>query len=202
MTGSPWLFFVGAYLVGAIPFSYLIARWRSGIDIRHLYDGNVGAHNAARAAGLPFGFLAAFLDGLKGFSVGVVAQGLYGPQSGVVWFAGLCVLLGHQFPIYLRFRGGKGISTLYGFFFALYPGLTTFFLAVVVLAFAITRNFDLSLAIAMIIFPFAGLRVVGSTANWLRLVGLMAVIGLKKLIDLPYERMTLQQHHEKGNDVT
>ncbi len=201
MAVSPWLFFVGAYLVGAIPFSYLIARWRSGIDLRRLYDGNVGAHNAARAAGLPFGFLAALLDGLKGFSVGVVAQGLYGPGSGTVWFAGLCVLLGHQFPIYLRFRGGKGISTLYGFFFALYPGLTTFFLAVVALAFAITRNFDLSLAIGMVIFAFSGIRVVGSTANWIRLVGLMAVIGLKKLIDLPYERSVLQEYHKKKNGV-
>src|SRR5947209_17269108 len=107
---------LAAYLVGGIPFGYLIARSR-GIDIFKQGSGNIGATNVGRVLGRKFGILAFALDFAKGALPVAAARALAphmtinlrGEELGVL--AGLAAVLGHLFPAYLRFRGGKGVAT-------------------------------------------------------------------------------------------
>ena len=120
-----------AYLVGAIPFGFLVARWR-GVDIFQAGSGNIGATNVSRVLGVRFGVLVFFLDFAKGaVPVGValslkrVAEPSLLIESG--WLevgAGLAAFLGHLYPIYLRFRGGKGVATGAGVVAVLFVGPT------------------------------------------------------------------------------
>jgi glycerol-3-phosphate acyltransferase PlsY len=116
-----------SYLVGAIPFGYLIARWR-GVDIRTQGSGNIGATNVGRVLGQPFGILVFLLDFAKGAVPVLAAQrwtathALELPADSLPAAAGLAVFLGHLYPIYLRFRGGKGVATAAGVVSVLLPG--------------------------------------------------------------------------------
>jgi acyl phosphate:glycerol-3-phosphate acyltransferase len=133
----PALLVVASYLIGSIPFSYLVVRIFSGTDIRAQGSGNVGATNVARTAGKLPGILALFLDAVKGYAAVAFAQWLVTrPQwpfvpsadgsplsSHELWIAlaGLIAVLGHMFPLWLRFHGGKGVATATGVFLALDP---------------------------------------------------------------------------------
>jgi acyl-phosphate glycerol 3-phosphate acyltransferase len=117
---------LAAYLIGAIPFGYLIARGR-GVDILRQGSGNIGATNVGRILGWRFGILVFLLDFAKGalpvtvatWSAGALASGL--PNDSLPVAAGLAAFLGHLFPIYLRFRGGKGVATGAGVVAVLLP---------------------------------------------------------------------------------
>jgi acyl-phosphate glycerol 3-phosphate acyltransferase len=118
---------VGAYLIGAIPFGYLVARSR-GIDILKQGSGNIGATNVGRVLGRRFGLMVFLLDFAKGaVPVGIAsALGAHGvadlPEDALPVAAGLAAFLGHLFPVYLRFRGGKGVATGAGIVTVLLPG--------------------------------------------------------------------------------
>jgi acyl-phosphate glycerol 3-phosphate acyltransferase len=122
---------VAAYLIGAIPFGWLITRSR-GVDIFHAGSGNIGATNVGRVLGRKFGLLVFALDFAKG-AVPVALAGLlpqkaqeaFGLPDGLRVGVGLCSFLGHLFPIYLGFRGGKGVATGAGTVFVLVPGPAT-----------------------------------------------------------------------------
>jgi acyl-phosphate glycerol 3-phosphate acyltransferase len=128
MTASvTWVIFtcLAAYLVGAIPFGYLIARAR-GVDILHQGSGNIGATNVGRVLGRPFGFLVFLLDFAKGAlpvaaAAWMAAEASSGAVDDLQVAAGLTAFLGHLFPIYLRFRGGKGVATGAGVVTVLLP---------------------------------------------------------------------------------
>ncbi len=108
-----------AYLVGSIPFAYLLSR-RRGVDLRQVGSGNIGASNVLRTSGVRAAVLAMVLDGIKGALAVMLAQRLTaGPAVPVV--AGLASVLGHVYPIWLRFRGGKGVATAAGVFAVLTP---------------------------------------------------------------------------------
>ena len=122
--------FLGAYLIGGIPFGYLIARAR-GIDIIHQGSGNIGATNVGRVLGRRFGILVFFLDFAKGaLPTGValrladLADARWDPATAEILgvTAGLAAFLGHVFPVYLRFHGGKGVATGAGVVAVLLPG--------------------------------------------------------------------------------
>ena len=104
---------LAAYLIGAIPFSYLIAHAR-GVDVRRAGSGNVGATNVARSAGRGFGALALLLDVVKGISAVAIGWALGTP----LWLAGLAVI-GHNWSLFLNFQGGKGVATTLGLLGAL-----------------------------------------------------------------------------------
>lgn len=117
---------VVAYLVGAIPFGYLIARAVKGIDIRTVGSGNLGATNVGRVLGRRYFFIVLLLDGLKGLLPTFGLPPLVGRLSGEVpldlpVLVGLAAILGHTFPVYLKFRGGKGVATSLGVVLALDP---------------------------------------------------------------------------------
>ncbi len=115
---------LAAYLIGAIPFGFLIARWARGIDIRTVGSGNIGATNVGRVLGFRFFLLVFTLDLLKGFlptcGAGWLVESMTAPASpSLPVLAALASILGHNFPVYLRFRGGKGVATSLGALLAL-----------------------------------------------------------------------------------
>ena len=125
-----------AYLLGSIPFGYLIVRARAGADIRETGSGGTGATNVSRRAGKAAGVLTLFLDALKGAAAIVIARLMVDDfGSWAIAAAAIFVIVGHMFPIWLRFRGGKGVATGVGVFLVLAPiavlGAGVVFLAIV-----------------------------------------------------------------------
>ena len=130
--------FVGAgYLLGSIPFGLLLARGFAGVDVRQKGSGNIGATNVLRSAGRRLGVATLALDVAKG-AVPVAACLAYfgGNEAAGDWpsLTALAAFLGHVFPAWLRFRGGKGVATAFGAFAVLTPGAA----AAAALAFAAT----------------------------------------------------------------
>ncbi len=135
---------LAAYLVGAVPFGYLLGRL-AGKDVRAEGSRNIGATNVVRVCGWRWGALALALDACKGFApVWGVGLGVMGgvPQAGPARaqaLAAVAAVLGHTFPVYLKFRGGKGVATSAGALAALMPGALAMGLGAFVLAVAATR---------------------------------------------------------------
>lgn len=135
---------IGAYLLGAVPFSILMGYAFAGVDIRHHGSGNAGATNVYRVAGLPAALIAGILDVAKGAVPVAVAFYLF---PGAEWkhlTIGIAAVAGHILPIYIGFKGGKGVNTLLGVFAVLLPmeiGLSLIGFAIV---FAATRIISVS----------------------------------------------------------
>jgi glycerol-3-phosphate acyltransferase PlsY len=110
---------VAAYLIGSIPFGILLAKMFGGVDVRKAGSGNIGAANVARVAGPLPGILTLVLDALKGVAAVWLAARFANDSAMWMTLAGLSALLGHCFPLGLRFRGGKGVATAAGMFLAL-----------------------------------------------------------------------------------
>lgn len=125
----PALLIVGAYLLGAVPFGLLIGRCH-GVDIRTQGSRNIGATNVGRVIGRKWGFACLGLDILKGLGPTLAASLLLagdGPglrHQFIVLAVALAAVLGHVFPVYLRFRGGKGVATTIGVALGIWPGYT------------------------------------------------------------------------------
>lgn len=128
------LFLPAAYLIGSIPFGSIISRKIASIDITDRGSGNIGATNVARELGLKWGIVTLVLDLLKGFIPVYLVN--YHIILGNIGLILVCIssLLGHQFSIFLKFRGGKGVATAAGIFLALSPGS----LSIAVLIFILT----------------------------------------------------------------
>jgi len=109
----PWLIVLVAYLLGSVPTAYIAGRTLKGIDIRHIGDGNMGAANAYRQLGPRVGVMVGVVDAAKGTLAVLIAQAANVPQA-VVLLAGAATVFGHNWPIFLGFRGGRGESTTIG----------------------------------------------------------------------------------------
>jgi acyl phosphate:glycerol-3-phosphate acyltransferase len=114
-----WLIPIAAYLVGSIPFGYLIVKMGSGSDVRGAGSGNIGATNVTRVAGKGAGLATLLLDVGKGYLA--VWLAMRWSHGNIRWMmaAGVAVVLGHTFSCWLRFRGGKGVATGLGVFLAI-----------------------------------------------------------------------------------
>ena len=110
-----------AYLLGSIPFGLLLGKLFGGADVRKTGSGNIGATNVARVAGPLAGIFTLLLDAAKGALAVVLAARLSDQSSTWMIIAGLCALVGHCFPIWLGFHGGKGVATAAGVFLVLCP---------------------------------------------------------------------------------
>lgn len=174
-----WISLLGAYLVGAIPFGMIIARMH-GLDLRRVGSGNIGATNLGRSLGRRWGILCFCLDALKGLAPmlwmrwmirpGYLNQG--GQETVFLWWwmaAGTLAVMGHVFPVYLRFRGGKGVSTSFGVALGLWPYFTLaalvalFVWAVVVKACA---YISLGSILGAASFPLALLVLISTIPTW------------------------------------
>lgn len=143
---------LGAYALGCCNTGYYLVRWKTGQDLRATGSGNAGAKNVSRLLG-PWGFAATLLgDMLKG-AVAVFAARLAGwPDSACVLII-LAVTAGHNWPVQLGFRGGKGVATSFGALLVFDPLVAGLMLAVCALLLAATRRFTLSAVIAFVLCP-------------------------------------------------
>jgi glycerol-3-phosphate acyltransferase PlsY len=132
-----------AYLLGSVPFSFLVARWFGVKDVRQVGSGNVGATNVMRSAGKGAGLLAFVLDAGKGAAAAWLAS-LVEPEASIVPpLAAAAAVLGHMYPVWLGFRGGKGVATGAGAFVPLAPAATAGSLVVFAITTALTRYVSL-----------------------------------------------------------
>jgi acyl phosphate:glycerol-3-phosphate acyltransferase len=116
-----WCFIPGAYLLGSIPFGLLIAKTLGQRDVRTEGSGNIGATNVARVAGPAAGVLTLILDAAKGAAAVWLAARFSGDSATWMMVAALAALVGHCFPVWLGFKGGKGVATALGIFAVLCP---------------------------------------------------------------------------------
>jgi glycerol-3-phosphate acyltransferase PlsY len=160
---------IAAYLLGSIPFGYLIVQLTSGADVRETGSGGTGATNVSRRAGKLAGVLTLILDALKGAAAIAIARLILGlpvfaspshdiplQASAQLWVAvaGIAVIAGHCFPVWLKFRGGKGVATGVGVFLVLAPlavaGVAVVFVAIV----SLTRYISLGSIVAAASLPW------------------------------------------------
>jgi glycerol-3-phosphate acyltransferase PlsY len=144
---------VFAYLLGSIPFGYLIVRWQKGVDVRSTGSGSIGATNVMRNLGI-IGFIATFiLDVGKGILAVLLASHLTSGNPRWIAASSVAAILGHCFPIWLKFRGGKGVATGVGVFIALAPLQVALALAVFGIVVAIWRYISLGSIAGTAAFP-------------------------------------------------
>ena len=144
---------VAAYLLGSIPFSLLIAR-RRGVDLRTAGSGNVGATNVFRTAGVGPGIAALALDVAKG-SAAVLIAARVGTGLSVPVAAAVAAIVGHVAPVWLRFRGGKGVATAAGAFAVLTPMAVGIAVATFLVTLASTRIVSLGSMVSAVVFAVA-----------------------------------------------
>lgn len=160
---------IAAYLLGSIPTGYLLFRIFRRQDIRSMGSGNIGATNVLRAGGKGLGAATFILDVLKGCAAvwlgGYLASHWMPsiPLRTAEAFAALCAVLGHMFPIWLKFRGGKGVATGFGVFLVISPLAALSAIGVFAIVLAITRYVSVSSIFGAFSFPiFAWLLVTGA----------------------------------------
>jgi glycerol-3-phosphate acyltransferase PlsY len=143
---------VVAYLLGSIPFGYLIVRRKMGADIRQTGSGGTGATNVTRRAGKAAGVLTLLLDAAKGSAAVLIARAIAG-DDWLIAAAAIAALVGHMFPVWLGFRGGKGVATGVGIFLVLAPIALLCAGVIFVAIVALTRYVSLGSIIAAILIP-------------------------------------------------
>ena len=149
------LVLVAAYLIGGIPFGYLLVKLKSGEDVRGMGSGNIGATNVLRTTGRSLGIATLLLDIAKGaFAVWMADRLLAGSVDGMALTA-LAVMAGHAYPVFLKFRGGKAVASFVGAFLYLTPIPLLTVLLVFVVTVAVTRYISLGSVIAAGFFPIA-----------------------------------------------
>lgn len=141
-----------SYLLGSISFSYFIAKIWMGIDIRNYGSGNAGATNVLRVLGTKPAIIALLGDALKGI-VAVYLGKLTGDES-IMLLCGLAVVIGHNWPIFLKFKGGKGIATSLGVILTISPLSSLILIIIGVFIIYITRYVSLGSITSAIILPF------------------------------------------------
>jgi acyl phosphate:glycerol-3-phosphate acyltransferase len=154
-----------AYLLGAIPFGYLLTRFTTGKDVRTEGSGNIGATNVLRAAGRGAGLATLILDMAKGFAAVWIAGWLTDGSSGWMADAALAVMVGHAFPIFLGFKGGKAVATFFGAFLYLTPIPALAALIVFVITVTVTRYISAGSILASATFPLGVWLIQHATLN-------------------------------------
>jgi glycerol-3-phosphate acyltransferase PlsY len=142
------------YLLGSIPSAYIAARLKKGTDIREMGGGNVGALNTFREVGAVAGIIVLLADVSKGVAAVLIAGALIPPH--LVPLCGLAAVVGHNWPLWLRFKGGKGAATTIGVFASLVPiwQVILIFAGLMVVPLLITRNPVLSMTVGFVFWPF------------------------------------------------
>lgn len=152
-----------AYLIGSIPFSFLVARWFGVSDVRRVGSGNVGATNVARSAGRGAGILALVFDVGKGVAATSLAVVSAPDDARIPALAAAAAVVGHMFPLWLRFEGGKGVATGLGAFAPLSPLAAALALGAFGATAALTRYVSLGSVVGALTLAVAAF-VTGGTA--------------------------------------
>lgn len=158
ITATNILLLILAYLLGALPFSIIAGKLLKGIDIREHGSGNAGATNTFRVLGKKAGIPVLFLDVLKGFlAVSLAHYSEFGSNTemfiNLSLAFGVAAVLGHVFPVYVGFRGGKGVATLLGLMIGVFPQAAFVSIVVFILTLFLSRYVSLSSIFAGLVFP-------------------------------------------------
>ena len=189
---------LGAYLLGSIPTAYLVVKRLTGADVRHVGSGNVGATNVTRTAGFGPGLFVFLLDGLKGWAaVALVAPAVLPDGSPTARLAcGVAAVVGHTAPVFLHFRGGKGVATSIGVLLGAMPAVAVAFVGVWVLCFALWRYVSVGSLAAAVSLPAAQWLAGQGMAEILLGAGLAALIIVKHRPNI--ERLLQGWEHRAG----
>ena len=151
------LLVLAGYLLGSLPFGLILSKLFAGKDVREHGSGNIGATNVSRVVGPLAGILTLFLDAAKGTAAVWLAARVTDYAASAMIFAGIAALLGHCFPVWLKFNGGKGVATALGIFVALCPmaalaGLLVFLLVVVFWRYVSLGSLSAAAAMPLLIY--------------------------------------------------
>jgi len=163
-----WLIPIVSFLVGSIPFGLIIAKAK-GVDIRQHGSGNIGATNVGRVVGKAYGILVFALDFLKGLLPVIIARPIVADEANapiLLVATALAAILGHNYPPWLGFRGGKGISTSAGALIALFPIALLIGLLVWILLFKCTRYVSVASMAGAVVIPAALAVEMSTRDNW------------------------------------
>lgn len=182
-----------SYLLGSIPFSYIVAKKAGGVDIRVTGEGNVGARNVWHVVGRRYGALAGLLDASKGFLAYWVGY-LLGLSPWWIWLCGFAVIVGHDFPVFLRGRGGKGAGSAMGFLLAMEPLVVVISAVLMGAVYLPFRKFHLAIGIGMGSIPILWKLAAGKSWPEVFIVlSFLLSLGIKRIIDEPYMRRIKQE---------
>ena len=164
---------IGSYLLGSIPFAFVIAK-AHGKDLRSIGSGNIGATNLSRALGRKWAYFCFVLDVLKGLLPMLAIIRLVSSPLGIaelfLWLAvGCAAILGHIFPVYIKFKGGKGVATSLGVALGLWPYYTicaSFAFVVWTAVVLLSRYVSLASIAASVAFPVALILAIALTPGW------------------------------------
>jgi len=171
---------VVGYLLGSIPSAYIMARLRKGIDIRDFGAGNIGATNVFRHVGVWEGIVVGLTDMAQGAAAILIAQALNVSQPWLLG-AGFSALLGHNFPVFIGFRGGKGSATIMGIFLILAPREMGIVFGIMAIPIFITHNVAFAICVGFVFIPLLIWLFGGSAVLIFYSLALLIFIGLRCL---------------------
>ncbi|MBI4296854.1 MAG: glycerol-3-phosphate acyltransferase [Chloroflexi bacterium] len=192
-----------AYILGSFPSAYVITRWRTGKDIRKLGGGNVGALNTFREVGVVPGLTVLFADIAKGAAATAIVRWLLDSPPLVVMLAGLAVIVGHNWSLFLKFTGGRGMAAALGVLAVTltsygYTNLFLILLGIIAIPLVITQNVSLSSAIGVFFLPLVVWLGTQSALATILTVLLGTIMGLKYL---PAARQAWSREPNKRNFI-
>ena len=182
------------YLLGSIPSAYIAARLKKNVDIRDVGSKNMGSMNIYYEVGRVEAVLVLLVDVAQG--IGAIILARYWLELSLVFqlFSGLAAVIGHAFPVFLKFRGGRGGATTFGILLFLMPKAIPFFLVVALIALIITHNFTFFYSVTFIIFPFIAWLIYHSTPLTIFSIGLPVLVGIG------YIPRLREMHAKSGGD--
>lgn len=172
-----------SYLLGTIPFGYVLVRLFRGQDVRKTGSGNIGATNVSRTSPL-LGVATLILDACKGAAAVLITRSLFPEHDVLLGIAAFAAIAGHVFPLWLKFRGGKGVATGLGSFVIVFPKVILIMIAVFVLIFAAFRYVSLASVVTVALFPV--IVALSGQASWSPMLGLISASSL----------LIVAKHHE------
>ena len=180
---------IAGYLIGSIPFALLLARKWGTSDLRAIGSGNLGAANVMRASGVTAGILVAVLDLAKGAATVALAQRFSPDDAAAPALAGFAAIIGHIYPVWLRFKGGKGVATACGVFSVLTPAVVPPVLAIFLAAVALTKYISLGSLLATLALPPIAYLVGSPSAAVFAAIAASAIIVFRHRSNLARLRM-------------
>ena len=176
---------IAGYLLGSIPTAYLVGRFKEGIDIRTVGSRNMGAMNSFYRLGFLSGVIVLLVDMGKGAAAVLIAR-LLGTPDLVEMLAGAMAVVGHNWPVWLKFKGGKGGATVIGVIGFLMPWIFAIGLPIFALMLLITKVPTISYGIAMLCFPFVAWLIYGR-ADYVTFSVVMILVPFIKYIPRLFE---------------
>ena len=182
---------IGSYLLGSVPTAYLVVKFLRGEDIRELGSKNVGALNAYHQVGVLGSLLVLSVDSLKGaLAIWIPQWQWLGTPPWTVFLTAILVVLGHNWPVLLRFRGGKGVATILGISLVMFLPLTLISLVPTIIATLLTRNVVTGVGIGFITFNALAVATTGDRAQ-IALCLLLTALATGTYIAATWGRITV-----------